>query len=133
MRLVITDELVLEDDFFAYWLLEEIKRQVVLKVQDSRIQLLETKYQDMPVAEIVQAGIEALAVTEVGTRIVIEIPPTQTFNKTSHKLVQLCRAINYGCLDIRAYPIFTDVFSSVSANVQSYYTRYEEELQAYVY
>ena len=133
MRLVITDEDVVEDDVFAQWLLSKVRLMLVQKLSDEKLALLELKYKELPVLEIVEQGIDSLEVAQSSDKIVIEIPVTRSFNRTGYKLVQLCKIVNYGCLDIRGYPIFTDVFSSVSANVQSYYTQYEEEVLSYVY
>ena len=77
--------------------------------------------------EILIAGIKNLIVYRYPDKYVITINPNKILPKTSAKLNDICKLINYGTLSISRYPIFTEVFEIISKQVPYLYETFLEE------
>ena len=77
--------------------------------------------------EILIAGIKNLIVYRQPDKYVITINPNKILPKTSAKLNDICKLINYGTLSVSRYPIFTEVFEIISKQVPYLYETFLEE------
>ena len=77
--------------------------------------------------EVLIAGIKNLRVLDCTDHYIIEINPNEIAPKTRAKLIDICNLINYGNLEMPAYPIFEDTFNEVLINLPNLYEKYLED------
>lgn len=77
--------------------------------------------------EVLIAGIKNLRVLDCANHYIIEINPNEIAPKTRAKLIDICNLINYGNLEMPAYPIFEDTFNEVLINLPNLYEKYLED------
>lgn len=77
--------------------------------------------------EVLIAGIKNLRVLNCINHYIIEINPNEIAPKTRAKLIDICNLINYGNLEMPAYPIFEDTFNEVLINLPNLYEKYLED------
>ena len=77
--------------------------------------------------EVLIAGIKNLRVLDCTDHYIIEINPNEIAPKTRAKLSDICNLINYGNLEMPAYPIFEDTFNEVLINLPNLYEKYLED------
>ena len=58
------------------------------------------------------------------TTTTIYINPDITYPGTQIKIIDLCRIINYGALNIPPYPIFTDISNQFTNNIKTYASKF---------
>ena len=73
---------------------------------------------------IIQNGASNIVVRRKDNNFLIEIDDTIYLNTFGTKLCTLCREINYGNINMKPYPIFTDVFNDISDHLEECYSRY---------
>lgn len=72
---------------------------------------------------LIQAG-RYLEIMDYEDIIQIQINPNVKFKDLPLKLIDLCRLLNYGTLDIQGSYIFSDTFDYVSNNINQIYLNY---------
>lgn len=75
--------------------------------------------------EIIISGIYNLIYIKREREVVIKIDPVQKLPGTNAKINVLCSTINNGNLIVKGYPIFTDLFTYISNNLDSIHLLYE--------
>lgn len=75
--------------------------------------------------EIIISGIYNLIYIKREREVVIKIDPSQKLPGTNAKINVLCNTINNGNLIVKGYPIFTDLFTYISNNLDSIHLLYE--------
>lgn len=78
-------------------------------------------------AILIQAGqnLQVLDYTEI---IIIQINENRLFNNSQIKLIDLCKLLNYGTLDIQGTNIFSDTFDYIAKNINQIYLNYIMEM-----
>lgn len=74
--------------------------------------------------DVIISGFYNLTWQRYADKIVIEIDPNCLLVGTTAKLNEVCKLINYGTLEISAYPIFTEVFNYFKENIDRWYDYY---------
>jgi len=74
--------------------------------------------------EVIISGLYNISWQRYVDKIVIEINPNQLIAGTDAKLYEVCKLINFGTLDLPAYPIFTDLFETFKRNIDRWYDYY---------
>ena len=78
--------------------------------------------------EIIFKGANSIIVRELPNKFIIEINSKVMMpGVKSKKVSTLCRLINYGNMDIKGYPIFSDTFAMVADNINAYIDLYALE------
>ena len=75
--------------------------------------------------EIIVSGIYNLIYVKREREVVIKIDPSQKLPGINAKINILCNTINNGNLIVKGYPIFTDLFTYISNNLDSIHLLYE--------
>ena len=75
--------------------------------------------------EIIISGIYNLIYIKREREVVIKIDPSQKLPGINAKINVLCSTINNGNLIVKGYPIFTDLFTYISNNLDSIHLLYE--------
>ena len=75
--------------------------------------------------EIIISGIYNLIYIKREREVVIKIDPVQKLPGTNAKINVLCNTINNGNLILKGYPVFTDLFTYISSNLDSIHLLYE--------
>ena len=75
--------------------------------------------------EIIISGIYNLIYIKREREVVIKIDPSQKLPGINAKINILCNTINNGNLIVKGYPIFTDLFTYISNNLDSIHLLYE--------
>ena len=75
--------------------------------------------------EIIISGIYNLIYVKREREVVIKIDPSQKLPGINAKINILCNTINNGNLIVKGYPIFTDLFTYISNNLDSIHLLYE--------
>ena len=81
------------------------------------------------ITEVCQIAFQNIIVLRFGNNITIKINEKVLLPNTNVKLIELCKLINNGNLDLKAYPIFTEIFNDVKDNLEKYYSEYALEVK----
>ena len=65
-------------------------------------------------------GINHLHYTETSEKIIIKMNYYLNCPNIDAKLYDICKLVNYGNLNIKGYPIFTNVFKHILNNIDFY-------------
>lgn len=75
--------------------------------------------------EIIYKGANLIRVREIPKKFIIEINPNVIMpGVKAKKVVTLCKLINYGNMEIKGYPIFSDTFTMIAENINAYIDLY---------
>ena len=76
---------------------------------------------------LINAG-QNLQVLDYAEIIIIQINENILFRGTQRRLIDLCKLLNYGALDIQGTNIFSDTFDYVANNINQIYLNYILEM-----
>ena len=111
---------------FIQFIIDVIRSKLminILKYQNYDI-LFDQFDQDITSKEVIsQAASNIISYNYFG-RIVIMINNTVNYNKSTIKLIDLCRILNYGTLDKNGCHIFSKTFDYISNNLNELYDEY---------
>lgn len=124
------------DRDFCEWLADIVKSQIKGSIDEkklirwneylssgSTITLMGRK--SILAKEIIFKGVDLILVRELPEKFIIEINPNIMMPGVKNKRVStLCKLINYGNMDIKGYPIFSDTFSMIADNINAYIDLY---------
>ena len=130
------------NDDFVEWLLEHIRYKLLSYIKPRKLQRLKQHIiNDNPfelslkelnalnIDSVLIYGIKHLRYKEVKSHYIFYIDANLIVKNTNNlKVSTLCKLINYGDLKVRGYPIFSNTFKFVAANVTRYYAQYIEQL-----
>lgn len=140
MRIEIKSDSELIDKDFGYFLIELIQEEIRNKLNPLKLVKLNKYIKENEVfksvyrkhitcEEIIIIGSRNLICKETSTKIIIEINNNILIPGLDRvKINSACKLINYGTIDIKGYPIFTNIFNEFTNNIDLFVDRYLEEL-----
>ena len=117
------------DDFLDY-----ILNLIKLYLLDSNIDFtaftnyFQKNYSDITVQDILLQATKYLEIINYQDIVIIQINPNIQFKDLSFKLIDLCKMLNYGTIDIQGTNIFSDTFDYISNNINQIYFNYILEM-----
>lgn len=125
MDLVIdkTDQI---DDGFIQFIIDVIRSRLMTNILNYKNYdiLFDQFDQNITSMEVIsQASSNIISYNYFG-RITIMINNTVNYNKSTIKLIDLCRILNYGTLDRNGCHIFSRTFDYISNNLNELYDKY---------
>lgn len=129
MNLIIENKNKLDLDSFTIWLLDIIKKYFVsycdyLKLNKFNGEVWQ-KYTINNIDEWFYEIVDNLQIKSQNNNYIIQINPYKQIEGIS--LINLAKFINYGNLNNKGYPIFTQVFNYFADNLQDFYNLYNNE------
>ena len=125
------------DKHFIRWLLPLIKYKILKDINNPQIKhfnqlvsesnLLDTYKNnniEFDARRIILMSINNLRYTEHKDVFIIEIDNNKKVPGYSITLENLCKIINFGTLDIKGFPIYTNAFNHIVVNLKAYYGKY---------
>ncbi len=129
MNLIIENKDKLDLNSFTSWLLDIIKKYFVDYCDYSKLNKFNgeiwQKYTINNIDKWFYEIIDNLQIKSQNNNYIIQINPYKQIEGIS--LINLAKFINYGNLNNRGYPIFTQVFNYFSDNLQDFYNLYNNE------
>jgi hypothetical protein len=136
MRLVINDPDGIVEYRFCTWLISQIQREYLLRVNIKKYSFIDEYLSTLDFMKnhsgatshsIVQAGLSRLVVNSDEDSFTIHINDTMLFDpENGIKLNSMCKLINYGTISVKGYSIITDLFTYFAENIDMllkyYYT-----------
>ena len=123
------------DSMFIFWLKQRIKLHLKLDCDSKRLLSVHKKMEDIndrlkDVSIIDAFGKLLLSITsrEVDDGYFIEINPGIYLIDENLTVYNYWKLINYGTLEIRGYPLVTDVFNDIVMRINDYYKIYKLEV-----
>lgn len=132
MNLILNVKLNNYNNFFKF--LKDIIKSAILKNLDVKKLIVFDEYfknnlniKVTPIArQVIIIGIENLIYSKTSEGINIYINPSTIVYNTQYHVAELCRLINYGTLDLKGYPIFTNTFNKIKDNINMILSLYLE-------
>ena len=120
------------DKRFIQWLLPHIKYQLIKRLDNKHIAVFnyylnkedEFANKKINIKKILLLAIRTLRFYEYTDLFIICINEDLVVPEYDVTLGTLCRFLNYGNLNIKGYPIFTEAFNAVKINLKTYYKQY---------
>lgn len=125
------------DEAFIDWLVMQIKSEMISSIVPKKFkpfiayqqsqQVFKSKQpelEEIDFIRVVLQGIELYSYRKAKTVWIIEMQHDKLHRGYLNKVSSICKFINYGLLDLKGYPIFTNVLNRVSAYLSSYYNRF---------
>lgn len=78
--------------------------------------------------EVVMLGIQNLSYIQVKDTWIISIKQDISYPGYYARVYDICKFINYGLLQVKGYPIFTEAFNTVNNDLSKYYSMFLAEL-----
>lgn len=137
MNLIITNKNKYDNNFFN-WIIKLIQFKLIFNTNYSKLKNLEqyintnVQYKTIYKNYISMKDVIAIASSNYiyytyNNSIVICINPNIVIHNTNAKLIDVCKLINYGTLDIKGYPIFSQIVFDIKSNLDNYYEQYLNE------
>lgn len=136
MKLEISDPKNLLDRSFITWFKTKIRNKLIATIEDKKLIVWDEFFNNNPVyisiykkkistRDIIIAGANNLDYTKSESNFIITINNNIfTPGLDRIKLQSICKLINFGNLEIKGYPIFTDTFDYFAESIQDYVDRY---------
>lgn len=136
MELFIQDKKELLTHNFNRWLLKRLKENLTIEINVDKLTLWDTYLNDCSqyklrynrkiyAKDILMLGISNLEYYMSSGTISFRINSSVFVPGLDRiKVCSVCRLINYGCLELQGYPIFTKVFKEVKSNFSKYVDEY---------
>ena len=136
MKLVIHDPNSVLNDSFKPWFIMKLRNHIINSISDAKLQNWNTYLNELPeyrsiykkklaARDIIIAGASNLIAIDSSDSIIFMINPNIYAPGLDRvKLDSICKLINYGNNDMKAYPIFTDTFNYFRSELQTYISRF---------
>lgn len=138
MKLILPSNEYITEDFIC-WLIIQIKYIILNNINESKLDLFnnyfkEQKFfkpinnkQKFDVRKLILLSINNITYRKLNNVYIIEIKNNVTFPGYTVNINTLCRLLNYGNVNIKGYPLYTDSFKTIKANLKTFYGKYVEE------
>lgn len=135
MRLVIEKDKDISKEFIEY-LIKKIQQQILAKINLKKLiqwdnyilNIINNKLiKKVSSKEIILIGLHYLEYKETKKYYIIQINNNIKYKNTNYTIYSLIKLINYGCLGMKGYPIFTDTLKEVDKNLVQYKNRFLTE------
>ena len=136
MKLQINDPKNLLDRSFIMWFKVKVRDKIIQSIQDDKLKAWDKYINENPtyksiykkhinIKDIIVAGAANLDFTKSESNFMIFINRNIfTPGLDRIKLESICKLINFGSLEIKGYPIFTNTFDYFAESIQDYVDRY---------
>ena len=125
MELIIERTALIKDDFIAFLIAMIKSRLVSFKVDESRFRKMFDSYnQDISAENIIIQAAKNLKVYTFNYQYIIRIDESVLYNNKSIRLIDLCKLLNYGNLEVEGCHIFTDTFNYIADNINNLFNEY---------
>lgn len=124
---------------FVKWLIKILQMELMSNVNIKKVNSLnlyinevlsqrkDIKLDSVNLNTALVVGVKHLTFYETDGYFCIHINPKTFYPGTKFRVYKFCEFINYGNLDIPGCNVFTNVFSNVADNLQTYYNIYSLE------
>lgn len=134
MYIIIYNKNNLYNNIFIKYLINKIKELFIKELNTELIKIWEIYFKevlgvDVDLYKTILYSIDTLQITSTKHYYRLAINPNIVIGKMNMRLIALCKTINYGTSQVRAYPIFTKIFKSVSSNIGNYYNEFLKEVK----
>lgn len=141
MELIIKNKDPIENNeikSFCYWLIKEIptialsllnnKKLIKLNEFINKYNVIHWRFKEryLSVKDIILGSFNNLIVVQNNNNFIIKLNSNAYIPNTSNSYISIAKLINYGNINIPAYPIYDQVFNYVSKNLGIYYTMFNE-------
>lgn len=129
------------EEAFIEWLIRRLKINFIKHINDKHLQEFnkilkrENLFEkinpslgnDIDIRKAILIAVQNLRYRKVKDKYIIKIYTNKKYPNYDVSIVTLCNLLNYGCFSIKAYPLFTDTFNFVTANLNKLYEIYINE------
>ena len=125
MDLTVTKTTQITNEFIQY-LLARIRSMLlnsIIKYEKYDI-LFKDFDNSITVASVVSQAASNLRVLNYETKLIIQINPTVNYINSSIRLIDLCKLLNYGNLEMNGCHIFTQTFDYIATNFNKLHEEY---------
>ena len=140
MYLHITNEAKLDLDAFCKWLIPNMKQYLQINIDEKklirfndyinnniRINNLNTSGYPLNPYNILVKSADYLVVKKLNNQYIIALDETAYIPNTQIHIIDIIKLINYGNIELVAYPIYNELMEWFADNITVLYNRYIEE------
>lgn len=136
MNLKILDIQSKNFDSFIEWLIKQIQQYFIGSINPDKLIIFDIYFKDfnwgfkdkrthfISTNQLLISTIYNLRYTKSMDNYTIDINPNVIIPNTSAKFIDIAKLINYGNLEVPAYPIFTDTFDYIADNFEFFFNEY---------
>ena len=136
MNLIIDDIKSKNFDSFVEWLIEQIQQHFIGSINPQRLIVFDNYFKNfdwgfidkkthfISTKQLLISAIYNLRYRKTMNSYTIEINPNAVIPSTSAKFIDIAKLVNYGNVELPAYPIFTDTFDYIADNFGFFFDEY---------
>lgn len=125
------------DDYFIEWLIDRIRFEILGNIDEEQLnnfnsvvnqqqlfKRVDNRNIKFDIRKAIVMSLQNIRYRKIKNVYIIEISSDTIYPHYLVKLSTLCKLLNYGNVNIKGYPIYTEAFTRVKSNLRGYYKQY---------
>jgi hypothetical protein len=114
---------------FIFWLIRKIRDYFLININSDKLINLQSNedYKNIDLFSCLIQCFNSLQYRKYPGKYVIQVNPNTIISQPRAKLIEVCKYITYGTLNIKGYPIVLDIFKYFAENLDEFLEEFQNE------